>query len=108
MPIIEPSLGEQVADAMRARGIHLRTGAGVTGFALDDAGRVAAVQTDDGAVPADLVILGLGVTARSALAADAGLPLGRQGRHRRRRPAAGRGLRPTSGRPATASSPRTG
>ncbi len=79
MPIIEPSLGDQVADAMRARGIHLQTGVGVTGFALDDAGRVRAVETDDGEVPADLVILGLGVTARSTMAADAGLPTGPKG-----------------------------
>lgn len=79
MPIIESSLGEQVADAMRARGIHLRAGVGVTGFALGDDGRVAAVETDGDTVPADLVILGLGVTARSKLADDAGLPLGPKG-----------------------------
>lgn len=79
MPIIEASLGDQVADAMRARGIHLQTGVGVTGFALHEDGCVRAVETDDGPVPADLVILGLGVTARSELAADAGLPLGVKG-----------------------------
>lgn len=79
MPIIEAPLGEQVADAMKRRGIHLLAGVGVTGFALDDTGRVSAVETDDGTVPADLVILGLGVTARSALAGDAGLPLGAKG-----------------------------
>jgi NADPH-dependent 2,4-dienoyl-CoA reductase/sulfur reductase-like enzyme len=79
MPIIEASLGDQVADAMRARGIHLQTGVGVTGFALNDQGRVEAVETDGGSVPADLVILGLGVTARSDLAGDAGLPRGAKG-----------------------------
>ncbi|MET0929438.1 MAG: FAD-dependent oxidoreductase [Aeromicrobium sp.] len=79
MPIIEAALGDQVADAMKGRGIHLRTGVGVTGFTLDDSGRVTGVETDDGAVPADLVILGLGVTARSSLAADAGLPTGAKG-----------------------------
>ena len=79
MPIIEASMAGQVADAMKARGIHLLTGVSVNGFALDASGRVAAVLTDDGEVPADLVILGLGVTARSALAKDAGLPLGAKG-----------------------------
>lgn len=79
MPIIEAALGDQVADAMRARGIHLRAGVGVTGFALDDSGRVSAVETDDGTIAADLVILGLGVSARSSLAADAGLPTGPKG-----------------------------
>jgi NADPH-dependent 2,4-dienoyl-CoA reductase/sulfur reductase-like enzyme len=79
MPIIEASLGDQVADAMKGRGIHLRAGVDVKGFTLDESGRVVAVETDDGSVPADLVILGLGVSARSSLAADAGLPLGAKG-----------------------------
>lgn len=79
MPIIEASLGQHVADAMEGRGIHLRTGLGVTGFALDDDGHVTGVETDDGTFAADVVILGLGVTARSSLAGDAGLPLGAKG-----------------------------
>jgi NADPH-dependent 2,4-dienoyl-CoA reductase/sulfur reductase-like enzyme len=79
MPIIEDSLGGMVAEAMRSRGIHLRTGVGVTGFALDDDGHVTAVETDDGSFAADAVILGLGVTARSSLAEAAGLPLGAKG-----------------------------
>jgi NADPH-dependent 2,4-dienoyl-CoA reductase/sulfur reductase-like enzyme len=64
---------------MQRRGILLMAGVGVTGFALDVAGRVTGVDTDDGTVPADLVILGLGVSARSKLADDAGLPLGAKG-----------------------------
>lgn len=78
MPIVEAELGEQIAAAMEGRGIKLLAGTGVTGFTLD-AGRVTAVQTDGGDVPADLVILGLGVTARSQLASDAGLRLGAKG-----------------------------
>ncbi|MFI5429151.1 FAD-dependent oxidoreductase [Aeromicrobium sp. UC242_57] len=77
--IVETELGEQIADAMRAGGIHLRAGASVTGFELDPSGCVVAVKTDAGPVPADLVVLGLGVTARSGLAADAGLPRGPKG-----------------------------
>ncbi len=73
--VVEPELGELVADAMRARGIELRTQTQVTGFATVD-GRVTAVETSDGPIPADLVILGLGVTGRSALARAAGLPIG--------------------------------
>ncbi|MET0449097.1 MAG: FAD-dependent oxidoreductase [Aeromicrobium sp.] len=79
MPIIEAGLGDQVAEAMRGRGIHLRTGVGVTGFALDASGHVTGVETDEGTLPADVVILGLGVTARSAIASDAGLPTGAKG-----------------------------
>jgi NADPH-dependent 2,4-dienoyl-CoA reductase/sulfur reductase-like enzyme len=79
MPIIEAQLGASVAEAMEGRGIHLRTGTDVTGFALDADGHVTAVETSDGSYPADAVILGLGVTARSSLAKAAGLPLGAKG-----------------------------
>src|SRR5213079_3950 len=79
LSIIEPELGEQVAAAMRAHGIRLLSDASVTGFTLDDAGRVSAVTTQDDSVHADLVVLGLGVTARSELAGGAGLPLGAKG-----------------------------
>jgi NADPH-dependent 2,4-dienoyl-CoA reductase/sulfur reductase-like enzyme len=79
LPIVEERLGELIADAMRARGIHLQAGTGVSGFALDAAGHVTGVETEGRTFPADLVILGLGVTARSSLAADAGLPLGPKG-----------------------------
>lgn len=79
LSIIEPQLGEKVAAAMRGHGIRLLAGTAVTGFTLDDAGGVKAVTTKDDSIDADLVVLGLGVTARSGLAADAGLPLGAKG-----------------------------
>lgn len=79
LSIIEPQLGEQVAAAMRKHSIRLLSDTAVTGFALDDAGSVSAVTTKDESIDADLVVLGLGVTARSSLAADAGLPLGAKG-----------------------------
>lgn len=79
MPIVEPQMGELIADAMRARGIHLRESTAVTGFTLGDDGRVTAVEVDGDSIPADLVILGLGVSARTQLAADAGLTLGPKG-----------------------------
>ena len=79
LSIIEPHLGEQVAAAMRKHGIRLLSDTAVTGFTLDDSGQVSAVTTKDDSIEADLVVLGLGVTARSALAVDAGLPLGAKG-----------------------------
>ena len=75
LPILEPELGEQVADAMRARGIHLRTGEQVDGFETSD-GRVTGVHVGGEVLPADLVILGLGVRARSQLAGAADVALG--------------------------------
>jgi len=73
--VIEPQIGEHVADAMRARGIELLTSTTTSGFTVSD-GKVTGVETSAGTLPADLVILGLGVTGRSSLARDAGLALG--------------------------------
>ncbi len=78
LSIIEPELGALVADAMRESDITLRTGTTVTGFALTD-GRVAGVEIAGKTLPADVVILGLGVIARSEIAAKAGLPTGPRG-----------------------------
>ncbi len=78
LSILEPALGEKVADAMRAMGITLRTGTEVTGFAVDD-GSVAGVEIEGETLPADVVILGLGVGARSQIAQKAGLPTGAGG-----------------------------
>ncbi len=70
MPVIDEDFGARVADAMRDRGIDVRTETDVEGFEPD------AVVTADGRVPADLVILGVGVRPRSDLAAAAGIELG--------------------------------
>lgn len=78
LSILEPALGEKVADAMRGMGITLRTGTDVTGFALEN-GRVVGVEVGDQTLPADVVILGLGVGARSEIAQKAGLPTGARG-----------------------------
>lgn len=78
LPFVQDSLGETIAATMRSHGVDLRTGTRVTGFATAD-GRVEAVETSSGSIPADLVILGLGVKARSELAVAAGLPTGAGG-----------------------------
>ena len=83
LSIMESALGEKIAAAMRGMGITLRTGTSVTGFALDD-GRVTGVEiaTSDlksETLPADVVILGLGVVARTEIAQKAGLPTGDKG-----------------------------
>jgi NADPH-dependent 2,4-dienoyl-CoA reductase/sulfur reductase-like enzyme len=64
-----------VRDALCGLGIDVRTGVSVTGIAERD-GRVCAVRTDSGELPADVVVLGLGVRPNTALAAEAGLPIG--------------------------------
>ena len=70
MPTLDPDMGALVGEAMRKQGIEVRTATSVVGF--ED----GAVNTDEGAVPADLIVLGMGVAPNSELAADAGVAVG--------------------------------
>jgi NADPH-dependent 2,4-dienoyl-CoA reductase/sulfur reductase-like enzyme len=70
MRTLDPDMARLVADAMERMGIPVRTGVAVEGF------EPGQVMTADGSVPADLVVLGLGVTPNSELASDAGITLG--------------------------------
>ena len=76
LPMLDTELGGRVHAAMTGLGIETMTNTPVRGFTADDSGHVTGVRTDTETVPADLVVLGIGVKARSALAADAGLPTG--------------------------------
>ncbi|WP_305789465.1 FAD-dependent oxidoreductase [Symbioplanes lichenis] len=78
MSTVDPDMGRRVRDAICGLGIEVRTDTHVTGLETAD-GRVRAVVTDDGTLPADIVVLGLGVRPNTALAAEAGLPLGPTG-----------------------------
>ncbi|TDC80915.1 flavoprotein oxidoreductase [Micromonospora sp. KC606] len=78
MSTVDPDMGALAADAMRTVGIDVRTGVEVTGVEERD-GRVSAVVTADGPMPADVVVLGLGVRPNTTLAGAAGLPLGPSG-----------------------------
>jgi NADPH-dependent 2,4-dienoyl-CoA reductase/sulfur reductase-like enzyme len=76
MTTLEPELGAVVADALRADGVDLRLGTPLTGVEVGSDGWVHAVTTPDGAIDADLVVLGTGVRPASDLAAAAGVPTG--------------------------------
>lgn len=73
MRTLDPEVAAEVEQAMVRHGIDVRTGVEVTGFEPD------AVHTVDGPLPADLIVLGIGVGPNAALAADAGLELGARG-----------------------------
>src|SRR5204862_1157423 len=73
MGTIDPDMGAMVSEAMREEGIEVRCGGAVTGF------EPGVGHTEKGEVPADLVVLGLGVDPNSALAADAGVATGVRG-----------------------------
>ncbi|TDB87982.1 FAD-dependent oxidoreductase [Actinomadura sp. 7K534] len=67
-----PELGGMFGDLHREHGVDLRLDQGVAGFW--GAGQVSAVVTSGGAeVPADVVIVGIGVRPNSGLAEEAGL-----------------------------------
>jgi len=73
MATLDPDMAALVRDAMVGHGIDVRLGSGVEGF--EDHKVVLA----DGELPADLVVLGMGVVPNTALAADAGITLGHRG-----------------------------
>jgi NADPH-dependent 2,4-dienoyl-CoA reductase/sulfur reductase-like enzyme len=79
MSTLDPDMGELVHQAMEEVGIDVRTDATVTGIETGGEGRVRSVVTSDGVVPADVVVLGLGVRPNTTLANQAGLPLGDHG-----------------------------
>jgi NADPH-dependent 2,4-dienoyl-CoA reductase/sulfur reductase-like enzyme len=75
MSTVDPDMGERVAKAVRGLGITVHTNAHVQGIETTH-GRVSAVVTPDGTLPADIVVLGLGVRPNTALAAESGIPVG--------------------------------
>jgi len=75
MPTLDPDMGALVADALHHVGIDLHLEEAVEGFEVDD-GAVTGVRTAGCVLPADLVVLGIGVRPASELAAAAGLAVG--------------------------------
>ncbi len=76
----DPDVGEQIAEAVRAEGIEMVLGDGVAAVDVGPDGRARAVVTASGReLPADLVVLGLGVRPNVRLAQEAGIPLGTSG-----------------------------
>ena len=70
MRTLDADMAELVGGAVQRLSIDLRTGVAVTGF------EPGQVHTDQGSLPADLVVLGLGVEPETTLADEAGLALG--------------------------------
>ena len=70
LALLDEDFGGRLADALRGRGIDVRTNTDVQGF------EPGLVHTSGGDIPADLVVLGIGVRPRAQLAAAAGIELG--------------------------------
>jgi NADPH-dependent 2,4-dienoyl-CoA reductase/sulfur reductase-like enzyme len=73
---LDPDVGALVADAVRALGITLHSGEQVTGIRTGAGGEAIGVLTAEREMPADVVVLGLGVRPNTALARDAGVKIG--------------------------------
>ncbi|MGW7157500.1 FAD-dependent oxidoreductase [Streptomyces sp. NPDC054887] len=79
MSTLDPDMGRLVHDAMNGMGITTVANTEVTGIRTGDDGRVRAVATDGDTCAADVVVLGIGVEPETALAREAGLPVGSYG-----------------------------
>lgn len=80
MSTLDPDMGGLVHSAMNRMGIRTVARAEVTEILTDQEGRARAVVTAAGEeYPADVVVLGIGVEPRTALARAAGLALGESG-----------------------------
>lgn len=76
----DPDIGESIAAAVRSESIDMVLSDEVVAVDVDAAGRARAVVTESGReLPADLVVLGLGVRPNVQLAQEAGIPIGAAG-----------------------------
>jgi NADPH-dependent 2,4-dienoyl-CoA reductase/sulfur reductase-like enzyme len=78
MKTLDVDVGGRVAEAMRDMGIELHLSTDVHGVHHRADGCLEGVQTADGTLPADIVVLGMGTRPNSAVAEAAGIPVGRE------------------------------
>jgi NADPH-dependent 2,4-dienoyl-CoA reductase/sulfur reductase-like enzyme len=79
MSTLDEDMGELVAAAIRKIGLELRTETRVQAFGTDTQGHVQSVVTEHGTIPADIVVLGIGVKPSVGMARDAGVEIGPSG-----------------------------
>ena len=78
MATLDPDMGHLASEALRTFGVQLLLGERVESIETA-AGFAVAVATNRRSIPADIVVLGIGVRPNAALAAAAGIPLGESG-----------------------------
>jgi NADPH-dependent 2,4-dienoyl-CoA reductase/sulfur reductase-like enzyme/rhodanese-related sulfurtransferase len=84
LPFILPGLLDEevavnLARYLRSKGVDIRCGTRVTRIGGNDQGNVQKVITEKGEIPADLVLISVGVRPNSKLAKEAGLEVGEIG-----------------------------
>lgn len=70
--VLGDELATYFAELHRANGVDLRTSVSVTALEGSD-GRVTSVRVGDESIPADMVIVGVGITPNAEIAAEAGI-----------------------------------
>lgn len=78
MNTLDPDMAAPINKPLQEAGIKLYLNESLKGFEVSGGG-IQGVITDQRTLPADLVLLGLGVWPNSALAGKAGIPLGKTG-----------------------------
>ncbi len=80
LPMLDREMADLAEKRMRELGVTIKTGTGVQEIIGDENGEVAYVVTSDGArMPAQLVLMSIGVRPSITLATDAGLTIGPSG-----------------------------
>lgn len=79
MTKLDADMGQHITTAIEARGVATRFATAVTGFATDTDSRLAAVETANGPIEADLAVLCLGVRPNVGPVSDAGITIGTTG-----------------------------
>ena len=70
--VTAPEMSAYYTRAHRARGVDVRLATGIVSFEGD--GKVRGVRCADGIIPADIVVVGIGIVPEQRLAAAAGIP----------------------------------
>jgi NADPH-dependent 2,4-dienoyl-CoA reductase/sulfur reductase-like enzyme len=79
MPPLDPEMAAPLMEHLASKGIQLHLGDGLARIEARDGGGLVVVAESGARLPADLVILAIGVRPETTLAKDAGLEIGPRG-----------------------------